>query len=435
MNLPSRCVQIDPFLGRYYTDRSAESIAEEVAAHGFNGVQLVITRDSRLPTALLHALRQRKIHVDYATFCNGTYDTHDLPEGWREWRMVTRLPVQDGYTRLCLNHPGYRYWKKKQITQVLRSHPFDGVHLMEPFWPEYPGPNAPAYACLCKRCRALFEERYSEPPPEFGEEASPRFWRRQPELYMKWVEFRVQSHLEFLQELIHGEGGIRQVHPRVAVAVWILAVEAPNPVRLVREVHGQDVAEVARQVRPDAICLQTHWPDWMKEALPPDYVRAYQPFVQAARAVRPNLPIMIQADIGSQPQNRRSWQWIHAFREACRRVGSRGSTLYEYSLGMYMYTEPPRVLRTERIERSGVLLVFSKRLNAQSAREKSHYAFHPPLQVQRVEVDGNLVRLHTDPMHAALRYRLTVRNVEDDPSVRWLPETPALTLQEQTVTL
>ncbi|GIV18902.1 MAG: hypothetical protein KatS3mg023_0653 [Armatimonadota bacterium] len=431
-----RCVQIDPFLGRYYANRSAESIAEEIAVHGFDGVQMIVTRDSRVHREVLDALRRRKIHVDYTTFGNGTYDTQDLPDGWQEWRMVTRQPMNDGYTRLCLNHPEYRRWKKAQIASVLHRYPFDGVHIMEPFWPEYPGPTAPAYACLCERCLSLFAQKYSgEQPPDFNDETHPRFWRKQPELYAKWVDFRAQSHTHFLNDLLNGEGGIRKTHPRVPVTVWILAISVPDPVRFVREVHGQDIAEVVRQVRPDAVCLQTHWPDWMKAALPPDYVRAYQPLVQAARAVRPDLPIMMQADIGSQPQNRRSWQWIEAFREACRSIGVQSTTLYEYMLGMYIYTEPPRVVKVTRTGKNTILLVFHKRLDAQSAGEKSRYTLAPSLEIRRVEVDGNLVRLHTAPMRTGQRYRLTVRNISDDPSTRWLTDTPALTLQEQTVTL
>lgn len=436
MNLPSHCVQIDPFLGRYYANRSAESIAAEIAAHGFNGVQMIVTRDSRVHGEVLNALRRRKIHVDYTTFGNGTYDTSDLPDGWQEWRMVTRQPMSDGYTRLCLNHPEYRRWKKAQIAKILRQYPFDGVHIMEPFWPEYPGPSAPAYACLCERCRSLFAQRYSgEQPPEFQDESHPRFWRNQPELYAKWVGFRARSHTHFLNDLLNGEGGIRKTHPRLPITVWILAIDVSDPVRFVREVHGQDIAEVVRQVCPDAICLQTHWPDWIKAELAPDYVRAYQPLVKAARSASRSLPIMIQADIGSQPQSRRSWQWINRLREACKSIGVQGTTLYEYMLGMYMYTEPPRVVKTMRAGRNSVLLVFNKRLDAQSAGEKSRYTFTPAVEINQVEVDGNLVRLYTAPTHARRRYRLRIQGVSDDPSARWLPDTPALTLPEQTVTV
>jgi len=434
--MTSRCVQIDPFLGRYYANRSAESIAEEIAANGFQGVQYIVTRDSRVNRDLLKALRQRRIHVDYATFGNGTYDTTDLPDGWQQWRMVTRQPMNDGYTRLCLHHPEYRRWKKARIASVLRQYPFDGVHIMEPFWPEYPGPSAPAYACLCKRCRSLFSQMYhGEQPPDFTDEAHPRFWRTQQELYAKWVEFRAKSHTDLLNDLLNGDGGIRETHPRIPVTVWILAIDVPDPVRFVREVHGQDIAEVVRQVRPDAVCLQTHWPDWSKEHLPPDYVKAYQPLVRTARAVRPDLPMMIQADIGSQPQNRRSWQWIEAFRKACAAIGVQSTTLYEYMLGMYIYAEPPRVVRAMRSGKNTVLLVFNKRLDAHTAAEKSRYMFTPRLQISRAEVDGNLVRLSTAPMQAGKRYRLTIRDISDDPSTRWLPDTPAVKLQEQTVNL
>ncbi len=436
MKLPKRCVQIDPFLGRYYADRSADSMAEEIVGHGFDGVQMVVTRDSRVHRELVQALRQRKLHVDYATFGNGTYDTQDLPAGWQDWRMVTRQPMNDGYTRLCLNHPEYRRWKKAQVASVLRQYRFDGVHIMEPFWPEYPGPSAPAYGCLCPRCLALFAKQFSgEQPPEFNDEQSPRFWRKQPELYAHWVQFRVQSHTDFLNDLLNGEGGIRRSHPHVMVTIWILAIDVPEAVKFVREVHGQDIAEVARQVRPDAICLQTHWPDWIKADLAPDYVRFYLPLVRAARAVAANMPIMIQADIGSQPQNRRSWDWIARFQQACRAIGVQSSTLYEYHLGMYMYTEPPRVLKAVRLNRAAIQLVFNKRLDAESAGRPASYRLSPPVRIRSVQVDGNLVRLTTDPLRPAQRYQVTVSEVRDHPASRWLPDTPALTCESHTVTV
>ena len=249
------------------------------------------------------------------------------------------------------------------------------------------------------------------------------------------MEFRANSHTDFLNDLLNGAGGVRKTHPQLPVVVWILAIDAPDPVRFVREVHGQDIAEVVRQVRPDAVCLQTHWPDWIKADLAPDYVRAYQPLVKAAREVRRNLPIMVQADIGSQPQNRRSWQWIEAFREACRSIGVQSTTLYEYMLGMYMYADPPNAVKATRESRDTVLLVFNKRLDARSAGEKGRYRFAPSLEIKRIEVDGNLVRLHTAPMRAKQRYRLTIQGIADDPSARWLPDTPALTLSGQTVTV
>ena len=434
MKIPTRCVQIDPFLGRYYANRSAESIAEELAVHGFSGVQYIVTRDSRFNRELLDALRRRRMHVDYATFGNGTYDTTDLPPGWQEWRMVTRQPVNDGYTRLCLNHHGYRQWKKAQMVRMLRLHPFDGVHIMEPFFPEYPGPTAPAYGCLCDRCRNLFAKTGSgEPPPEFNDESHRLFWRNQPELYARWVELRAEWHTAFLDDLVNGEGGIRQSHPRAMVTLWVLAIDTPDPVQFVKEVHGQDIAELVRRVRPDMVCLQTHWPDWVKAELPPDYVRAYQPLVRTARAVQPNLPLMIQADIGSQPQNRRSWDWIGRFRDACNRIGVQSTTLYEYMLGLYQYTDPPRVVKAQRLPDNVVLLVFNKRLDARNARDKVCYQFTPAVQIQQLEVDGNLVRLRVDRLRQGRRYRLTVRDISDDPSARWLADTPALTLQEQTV--
>ena len=144
-----RSAIIDPTFA-YYLDRSPESVAAELSANGYNIVHYILTADSNLNPTLIEALHRQNIGIWYQTFGNGAYTDKDLPQGWEAWKMVRRAdlegkPVQDGFIRLCLNHPDYRAWCKRRIGMMLRKYPFQGVEIAEPHWPAYPGPKSDQY--------------------------------------------------------------------------------------------------------------------------------------------------------------------------------------------------------------------------------------------------------------------------------------------------
>lgn len=433
-----RSVEIDPQFG-YYRDRSPASVAAEIRAQGYSIVRYILTADSAVQPGLVEAFHREGIGVWYATFVNGTYSTRDLPPGWPEWRMVTRSdlagqPLNDGYTRLCLNNAAYRAWKKAQMVRLLERVPFQGIDLMEPHWPEYPGPDSPAYACFCSSCRQAFPQMFpgEEALPDILDPLSPRAPSRNPGLWQKWLEFRRRTLTGCLDDLVNGAGGIRAHRPATPVCVWTLALSATNGLEQVRELHGEDPAELARVVKPDLLCLQTHWPDWVRAELKADYVLAYRPFLDAVRAVAPDLPMMIQADTGSQRQNRRSWTWIRAFERACSGMGVQNTTFYEYFLGDYLYADPPRIVAA-RLAGDRLELRFSKRLDPETAVELSHYQLSLG-RVVSAQVDGNLVRLTTEGLGAP-GVTLTVRGLKDAADRRLFPDRPTTTLTEQTVRL
>lgn len=428
-------VQVDPGFG-YYKNRSPRSIAEEVRANGYSTVHLVVTNEEAIDPALVRALRREGLAVWYLTFGNGVYSTASCPQGWEAWKMVTRSdlegkPLADGYTRFCLNNPAYRAWKKQRMARVLREHRFQGVEIAEPHWPEYPGISSPAYGCFCAHCRTAFRAMFPEEPdlPDIVHPDSPRNPARNPALWAKWLRFRQATLTSFLNDLVNGPGGIRQTAPGAKVCTWTLALSEPDGVRKVREIHGEDAAEVVRVVRPDAHMLQTHWPDWVKPELKPDYVEAYRPFLDPVRKAAPSLPLLIQADIGSWKQNRRSWQWIHAFEAACRRIGASGATLYEYFIGGYMYTDTPRIAEVRR-DGEGFRLLFTKRLDPVTAGDASHYSTDRG-RIESVRVDGSTVILRLAGVRAGERVALTVRDIADDPTRRLFDDRPACVLKEQ----
>ncbi|NLI00814.1 MAG: N-acyl-D-glucosamine 2-epimerase [Chthonomonadales bacterium] len=431
--------QVDPGFG-YYKDRSPESIADEIAVNGYKVVHYVVTNDGAVSAPLVEAFRRRGIGVWYLTFGNGTYSTAGLPDGWESWRMVTRsdlagTPLQDGYTRFCLNNPAYRAWKKASMAAVLRKHRFLGVEIAEPHWPEYPGITAPAYACFCRHCKAAFTKTYPDEPelPDIIDPASSRHPDRNPALWRKWLAFRASSLNAFLNDLVNGAGGLRASSPGRKVCTWTLALLGPDGMRRVLEDSGEDAAEVVRLVKPDVHCLQTHWPDWLRPELKGDYVLGYRPFLDGIRKVAPRLPVIVQGDIGSQKQNRRSWEWIRLFERTCDNMGAQGSQMYEYFIGGYMYDEPPRIAAASR---SGdtVRLSFTKRLDPRSAGQVSAYALSRGT-VQAADVDGSVVTLRVAGLPRSGTVKITARGISDASDRRLFNDKPPRTLIGQTVTV
>ncbi len=182
--------------------------------------------------------------------------------------MVTRTELEgkalnDGYQRLCLNHEGYRSWKKQDLARAARAGTFDGIEIAEPHWPEYPGPASPAFGCFCDACRQAFRRMFPGEPalPDIVHNDSPLSPGRNPTLWEKYLRFRQASLTAFLDDLVNGAGGLRQTCPGVQVGTWTLALAEQDGVRRVRADSGEDAGEVAATVRPDLHCLQTHWPD------------------------------------------------------------------------------------------------------------------------------------------------------------------------------
>lgn len=436
-----RSMQVDATFP-YYQDRSPESIASEIHANGYRIVRYVLTAESNMNPAHLAAFHARGMGVWFVTFCNGTYTAKDLPRGWERWRMVTRAVLEGkapdpSFIHLCLNNPEYRAWKKQAVGGLLRSQPFQGVDLVEPHWPEYPGTSSPAYGCFCESCQIAFRKMYPGESglPDLLHPDSPRGEKGNPALWAKWLEFRTASLTDFLDDLVNGAGGIRRAAPGVKVCVWTLPLTEPGAVERMRRDSGEDAARVARAVRPDLYGFQTHWPDWTRADLPPDYIWKFQPFFDQVRSVAPKMPLLVQADTGSGKPNRRSWQWIRAFEAACTRAGVGSTTCYEYFIGGYMYTDPPRIARAERTAGGLVTLHFTKRLDAAAAGQPARYTVAGDRRVTAAVVDGSLVRLTLDGVRAGQPVRITARDIPDDEKRRLYHDYPPAVLREQTVTI
>jgi len=418
-----RSVTVSPGFA-YYQDRSAQSIVEEIRANGYDDVRLVSIDKSKVSDELLKAFRDAGIKVWCLTFVNGVYPPADLPAGWESWKLKRRKPANpDGFVAFCLHNLGYRKWKKESLVAMLKEHSFYGIDLAEPFLPAYPGPSSELYGCLCECCAAAFATMFPDASgiPDFDDPKSPHYFKTDKALYEKWVAFRVASVVGFLDELVNGKDGIREKCPDVKVATWSLGLDVPDALARLREWEALDGAAVVKRVKPDVHIIQTDWPDWMKPDLSPKYPLKYKPIADSIRAASPSTPLILQTDIGSRANMRRSRAWIDEVEKRAKELGCAATTHYEYSLGEYIYAEPPSVVKAES-EDGGIRLTFNKRLDSISACNIGNYALTSG-HVDYAKVDGNIV--HLSVSGAEGKPEVSVSGLSDDETRRFHHDKPA----------
>ncbi len=420
----ARSIQIDPNFS-YYKDRSPESIAAEIKANGFGAVRLVVTDDNAIEPKIVEAFHKAGISVWYETWGNGTYLSSSLPSGYEAWQMKLKSKKANeaaaGFVYFCLNNPKYRKWRKEQVIKTLKRIPFDGFEIVEPFLPAFNGPESDYYGCLCDCCKAAFLKMYPEEKtiPEFLDKKSPNYYKTNRTLYEKWVEFRCQTVASFQDFIINSPGGVRETFPKIKIAAWGIADDVPNPIETLREWEGSDGALIVRTVRPDIYVIQTDWPDWLNPNLPPEYPLKYKPFVDAVRKVS-SVPIIMQADVGSNEKCRRGFDWMSKCEKAAKNAGMMGITAYEYHLNLDIYEVEPRPVHATG-KGNLISIIFNKRLDSQKAMCVENYSASSGA-VCNVEVDGNIVILKVKGKPKAI----TVRNIADDPTRRFFKNYPAV---------
>lgn len=417
-------IQIDPGFA-YYQDRSSESIADELVQNGYVGVRYFITNENDVDGKLVEALKRKGPTVWALVLGNGSYSVDRFPEGWEDWQMELVTPVNDGYYRFSPHSAEYVEWKKQALATLVSTYPFDGIEIAEPYLPDWNGIDRGYYGDVGPHARAAFLEQYGREIPNFTDPSHPHYYRTDTELYRLWVDFRVDAVNAFLDEIVNGEGGVRDANPDVLVATWSLAIDAgPNSVELERECQGLDAAEMITAVEPDLHILQTNWPDWLRPDLPADYVRTYQSFVDDIRAHHPDIPLGIQTDIGSQLAMARDRAWMDEFIETVDAMGFVTWTAYEYHIGGYMYDEPPVPTQAARTSDGAVRVSFTRRIDPDSAIRPASFQVvvdgkrRQWVNPRYVSVDGNMVEIR-QPGLPSKGFELAVFNVTDDPE-RWL---------------
>lgn len=418
-------IQVDPGFP-YYLNRSAESIVEEIELAGYRIVRYFVVNENIVNKELIQAFQAKGIAVWAMVLGNGTYSVDCFPEEWPEWQMELIKPTHEGFWKLSPFSEGYVSWKKAALARLVAEYGFDGIEIAEPYFPEWNGIETGVYGDIGPLARKAFLEQYGHEIPDFRDSSSPNFYLNIPDVYEKWIQFRVDAVNGFLDEMINGAGGVREAKPDILVATWSLAIDAgPESVRLLREYQGLDAKSMIAKVRPDIHVLQTHWPDWVKSEaeLPGDYVEKYNPFVDDIRSVHPDLPLAVQADIGSSLPMLKGREWLDLFIATIQRLGYASWTAYEYHLGKYMYEESPVPKRVTRRGYNEIIISFNKRVDPLSAASIEHYSIANQegaqwIAVQSVRTDGNRIMIHSDHFPKG-SFELEINGIKDTPDL-WL---------------
>jgi len=232
--------------------------------------------------------------------------------------------------------------------------------------------------------------------PCFTDPDSPQYYEADRALYDDYVEFRVNSIMDFQREVLDGPGGFRRQFPDVPFATWTITISCDGGLEALRENEAQDPARVVQELRPDLHFLQSHAPDWSNEGLGPDYVAYYAPYVEAVRGAAPDLPLAIQGDVGSTCPWRRDPGWMRGFEEECHRVGAGTTTYYEFSLRWEVYFEAPRPVEGLLSADGTATVVFDQRIDPASCAFLEGLALREGVHARDVRVDGNLLQLRIE---------------------------------------
>ncbi|MEF3301997.1 N-acyl-D-glucosamine 2-epimerase [Paenibacillus sp. GYB003] len=422
-------IQFDP-LFPYYADRSPDSVAEEIQSAGYSIVRYFIVSEKNVKGELIEAFRSRGMFVWALVLGNGTFSTEGYPDDWPDWQMGLLKPCDDGYKRFSYFSERYVAWKKRAIADVLSNYRFDGIEIAEPYFPEWDGIRRGVYGDVGPLAAKAFKRAYGMEMPDFVNRRSPNYYKTNKAGYDAWVRFRVEAVNGFLDEMINGSGGARSVRPDIAVATWSLAVDAgADSVERLREMQGLDAPAMIARVRPDLHVLQTHWPDWTKPSLPGDYVRRYEPFVRTIRRAFPDIPLAVQADIGSARNMVKGREWLHVFHQTARSLRYSSWTAYEFHIGGTMYETAPFPFYGTRLSGSELLIGFNKRIDPDSCRKLAdRFGIHERGEYRRartesIRVDGNRLYLRAERLPDG-PFELDIPAIRDTPALWLFPERP-----------
>lgn len=414
-------IQIDP-LFPYYLNRSADSIAEEIQLAGYETVHYFVVNENQINAGLIDAFHRRDIAVWALVLGNGTFSTSHLPPEWASWKMGLIKELNDGFERFSPFSAEYVQWKKQAVSRMLREYPFDGIEIAEPYFPEWDGIRRGVYGDIGPAAQQAFHEKHGLSVPEFVNRFAANYYKKTPDTYAKWIDFRVEAVNTLIDEVINGSGGARETRPDILVATWSLAVDggAVSTLRL-KEWQGLDAISMIGKVKPDLHVLQTHWPDWMKRNLKADYASGYESFAAPIRAAYPDLPLGIQADIGSRANMVKDRSWLNRFQNTVYDLGYHSWTAYEYHLGGYMYDDPPIPLSARIQGENEVVISFNKRVDQgsrgrilpESVDNRDQEAVEP----EESSVDGNRLRLRFQRLPEKRPFEVELLQVKDVPAL------------------
>ena len=429
--LHGRTVQIDCGFDMY-KDRSARSIAEEIAANGYEGVYYFVTADSTVRKDVISELQKRGIPVAALVCASGTYmPVEERIKDWEKYKMVFTNKTMDEYKLMSFVHKDYLAWMKHRVVELINKNGFDGFTFAEVMYPIGDGLEREKvlYGDISPAFQAAFKEATGNTVfPEFVDKTKPNYYKKIPKVYSDLVEFRVKVINDFYDEVINGKDGVREKCPGVFVASWTQGASFSDGVNKIREWEGSDASAMIKRVKPDMHFIQTHWMDWSNPDINGDYPLQYKPFFDAIRKTDGNVPIGLQADFVSQEGARRSLDYQKLFYKTCEQLGIDSTTYYVFSQRWAVYMEPAQLYKVSLVSKDTVELCFDKRISKKcngvvlgrkiivADNGKSYMA-------KSAEVDGNLLKVVLDgDLSGVKEVTVHIGGIKDDPSYRWAPK-------------
>jgi len=429
--LYGRTVQID--LGfDMYKDRSARSIAEEIAANGYEGVYYFVCSDKGVRKDVIQELQKRGIPVAALVCASSTYmPEEERIKDWKKYQMQFTNSSMDQYKLMTYVDKTYLAWMKNRVVNLINEKGFDGFTFAEVMYPIADGleRDKVLYGDISPAFQAAFKAATGNTVfPEFVNKNKPNYYKKIPKVYNDLVEFRVKVINDFYAEVVNGKDGIREKCPGVFVASWTQGASFSDCVNKIREWEGNDASAMIKQVKPDMHFIQTHWMDWSDPNINGDYPLLYKPFFDNIKKTDANLPIGLQADFVSQEGARRNLEWQKLFYKTCEQMGIDSTTYYVFSQRWAVYEEPPRLCNVSLISKDTAELCFDQRISKDCKKivlgRKMIVADNgKSYTVKSAEVDGNLLKVVLDgELSGVKEVTVNIGGIKDDPQYRWAPK-------------
>ncbi|MDD4692782.1 MAG: hypothetical protein PHD88_00030 [Firmicutes bacterium] len=317
---------------KYFAGKSWDKVASEVKSKGFTAVHL--TPVELTPSTyykqkeIVEAFHQVGLPVALAIYPGTDFYAYDTYPMWHQSFLEGGGSSWSWRVYNCLREEAFIDYTIKYLQKQFLEYGYDALHISEPWLEVWGGPQKPElYACFCERCKSAFKTETGVDPVELFTATSLNYYTKNPQLYQKWMDFRVDTVVNFVEKIIDG---LHQVKPGVPAYVMFLSDITVEPGKT-REYQAMDLERFAEI--GDAVIIETAWQDWTKSDLWPGYILSYgMEYSPRVFAKNPEALIFAQPDVGSNwDQMHRSPKWLREFSAFSNRSGFDGYIVYEYS--------------------------------------------------------------------------------------------------------
>lgn len=329
---------VDPLFA-YYQFSPWPRTARAMKNFGFRGAEIIIIKDT--PGIEEQQKIVEAFHREGLMCILRLYPTTDFDAFHRhpDWRQITLdgSSQHDWRVYLCPNSDGFTEHIRAKTAEIVKAVPYDAIELSEPWFEIWGGPypenpQQGKYACLCDNCRAKFKALSGTDPRELFDPQGERWFLKEANraLYEQWMDFRVDTILDFSKKLFDAA---RSVRPGVKIVHMHLSDCTVEPGRI-REYQAQDFEKAIQVINPDAMIIEDAWQDWVKPETRPDFIRAYGAYyLKPIRKLSATIKVFGHADIGSLAPMQRSYSWMREFSAHAHEAGFDGVDYYEFTTG------------------------------------------------------------------------------------------------------